>query len=255
MKKQIALLVSICFVLAAQAQNDSNGRKLRLGFIGASSYGWMSTDTKNLSGGGVKAGVGFGIYGDYFFAENYAVSIEALHSTQGYKIKADSIFTFDKASNEYKKTGNAVINYQMRSFQIPITLKLRTNEIGFWRYYGQIGIAPAFSYRSVKANFDPNVFVRADDNTDRLVNDAENDFIYGDPSLIADGNRDNFLEEDNVLGIRMPLLIGAGGEWTISGNTAVIIGIRYEYGLLNMMKAENAVARRNVFNLVAGVRF
>lgn len=255
MKKQLALLLSLFFVMATQAQNETKERKLRLGFLGTSSYGWMSTDSKNLSGGGLKAGVGFGIYGDYFFAENYAFSIEALHSTQGYKLKVDSICTFYKPTSEYKKTGGAVINYQMRSFQLPITLKLRTNEIGYWRYFGQIGIAPSFTYRSIKGNYDPNVFAREDDNIDRLVNDQENDFIYAGDAQIEDINRDDFLEEDNVSGFRLPLIIGAGGEWNVSGNTAIVMGIRYEYGLLNMMKAENSVARRNVFSLVAGVRF
>lgn len=257
MKKQLALLLCLFFVLAAQAQNDSKEKKLHLGFLATSSYGWMSTDSKNISGGGLKAGLGFGIYGDYFFADNYAFSLELLHSTQGYKIDIDSICTYNNSDGSFKKTGNVELNYRMRSFQIPITLKLRTNEIGYWRYYGQLGIAPTIAYRATKGTYTPDVFAKADDNEDRLVNDNENDFSYGTfiPETNADDAENHYLQEDNISSFRVPIIIGAGGEWNISGNTSLLIGIRYEYGLVNLMKADNTVGRANVFNLVAGVRF
>ncbi len=257
MKKQLALLLSLFFVIAAQAQNEKKERKLHLGFLGTSSYGWMSTDSKNISGGGLKAGVGLGIYGDYFFAENYAFSVELLHSTQGFKLDADSICTYSKTDLEFKKTGNANINYRMRSFQIPLTLKLRTNEIGYWRYYGQLGVAPTVSYRAIKATYDPGIFAREDDNIDRLANENENDFISGGniPNTNAEDAKNHFLEEDNIGTFRLPLIIGAGGEWNVSGNTSILMGVRYEYGLLNLMKADHTVGRANVFSLVAGVRF
>lgn len=257
MKKQVALLLSLFFVMATQAQNDSKERKLHLGFMGTSSFGWMSTDSKNISGGGLKAGVGFGIHGDYFFAENYAFSVEVLHSTQGYKLNADSICTFNESSAQFMKTGGVEISYRMRSFQLPISLKLRTNEIGYWRYYGQIGVAPTLAYRAIKATYTPGVFESADDNEYRLVNDDENDFIFGNniPNTTEDDAINHYLEEDNISAFRLPIIIGGGAEWNISGNTSILMGIRYEYGLLNLMKADHTVGRANVFNIVAGVRF
>ncbi|MBI1221814.1 MAG: outer membrane beta-barrel protein [Bacteroidetes bacterium] len=253
MKKQIALIAACLSVITAFSQNDGNQNKLRLGILATSSYGWVSTDTKNISGGGLKAGIGFGIYGDFYFAKNYALCIEVLHSTQGYKINADSLLSFNSGSGSYKKTGNVNIDYKIRSFQIPITLKLRTNEIGYWRYYGQVGIAPAFAYRGITANYKPAAFENADDNSDRMVNSQDNDFV--DVNTISENNRKYFLQEDNILGIRVPILIGGGAEWNLSGNTAILMGVRYEYGLINMMRAQNTIARRNVLNLVAGVRF
>ncbi|MDX5319537.1 MAG: PorT family protein [Bacteroidota bacterium] len=254
MKKHVALIMFALIGFNAMAQSDGKESKLHLGLIGLNSYGWMSTESKNISNGGIKAGVALGIYGDYYFAKNYAFTVELLHSTQGFKAKADSILSFNSSSNEYLKSGGVTIDYKMRSFQIPITLKLRTNEIGYWRYFGQIGVAPSFTYKAIKADFSPNAFVRQDDNTDRLVNDAQNDFILNDPQINPD-NQSYFLEEDNVSGIRVPILIGAGAEWNLSGNTALLFGLRYEYGLLNMMKAENTIGNRNVLSLAVGVRF
>lgn len=256
MKKQIALLFAIMLSYSAIAQNDDKENKLHLGFIATSSFGYVNTESKNIDGGGLKAGLGFGIYGDFFFAKNYAFNIEVLHSTQGYKVKADSILSYNTGLNQYKRTGGVTINYQMRSFQIPVTLKLRTNEIGYWRYYGQIGVAPSFTYKAIRADYSPNAFAKEDENSDRLVNDEDNDFIYNDDNLVnPDSRKDSYLEEDNVSGIRVPILIGAGAEWNISGSTSLVVGVRYEYGLLNMMKAEHTIGRRNVFSIVGGIRF
>ena len=90
-----------------------------------------------------------------------------------------------------------------------------------------------------------------------MVNDDENDNIFGNniPNTTEDDANNHYLEEDNISAFRLPIIIGGGAEWNISGNTSILMGIRYEYGLLNLMKADHTVGRANVFNIVAGVRF
>lgn len=256
MKKQLTLCLCLLLTTAGFAQNDSSDKKFHLGLIGSTGFGWLSPESKNLQGGGVKAGIAFGVYGDFYFAKNYALNIEVNHTTQGYKTIADSIcITIDPNTQEFKKYANVEIDYRIRAFQIPISLKLRTNEIGYMRYFGQLGIAPTFAYKTIFADIDPAVFPKADDNIDRQVNDTKNDFDYENQDKVSNDNKGSFLEEDNISGFRLPLIIGAGAEWSISGNTAVTFGIRYEYGLVNVMKAEETTARPNGFNFVVGVRF
>ncbi|HCS19051.1 MAG TPA: hypothetical protein DIW47_00555 [Bacteroidetes bacterium] len=253
MKKQLTLCLCLLLSTAGFAQNESSDKKFHLGLIGSTGIGWLSPESKNLQGGGVKAGIAFGVYGDFYFAKNYALNIEVNHTTQGYKTIADSI-SHTNLTNETTKFANVTIDYRIRAFQVPISLKLRTNEIGYMRYFGQLGIAPTFAYKTIFADIDPAVFPKADDNVDRQVNDTKNDFDYADPQVSND-NKGSFLEEDNISGFRLPLIIGAGAEWNVSGNTAITFGIRYEYGLVNVMRAEETIARPNGFNLVVGVRF
>ncbi len=253
MKKHLALAFALVILTNARAQDNES--KFKLGFLANSSFGWVSGESKNISGGGLKPGLGFGIYGDYFFADNYAFSVEIQHSTQGFKALADSICIYNSGSGTFSKFGDVTIDYRIRSFQFPITLKLRTNEIGYWRYYGQVGIMPSFAYKGIRANFSPGVFPKEDDNSDRLINDQENDFITKDRSQVNAENEENFLAEDNISGFRMPILVGMGTEWSITPSTAILFSLRYEYGLLNMMKAEQARATRNSLGLVVGVRF
>ncbi len=248
------MFLSLCFLylgnsLYAQDSNDLEIKKFHFGLIAMPKLTWAGAESKNLEGNGVKAGLTLGLSSDLFFAKNYALSIDILHSIGGYKLKADSI---SRQSNRFADVG---INYKENAFQIPISLKLRTNEIGYWTYYAQFGIAPTFAYRSIKATYDKEVFEIADDGVDRLVNEGDNDFDYNNVPFITETNRRYYLEEDNVSKFRYPLLIGLGAEWNISGNTSLIIGMRYHYALSNVMKGEGAVARVSSFNLLTGVRF
>jgi hypothetical protein len=255
MKKQMTLSLCLLLGMAGFAQNEPNPKKFYLGLMGSGGIGWVSTESKNLEGGGAKAGIAFGIYGDFFFAKNYALSVEVNHSTQGYKVLADSISITRAIDDDTRKFANVTIDYRIRSFQVPISLKFKTNEIGYMQYYGQLGIAPTFAYKAIFADFSPLVFHKADDNVERKVNDTKNDFDYSNQDKVSNENKPYFLEEDNISGFRMPLIIGAGAEWNLSGNTALVFGIRYEYGLVNIMKAEETIARPNAFNLLVGVRF
>ncbi len=251
MKKLLSTLLILCFALNSQAQNDSTEKKFHLGLITVSKLNWLSAETKNLSGDGVNAGISLGLSFDQFFAKNYAFSVELLHYSGSYSALADSI------SQNSRRFGDVSITYRERAFQIPVSLKLRTGEIGYWRYFGQLGIAPSFNYRSIRADFSVDTLFgkNPDDAIDRLVNENENDFDYADANIVSDVDRRYFLEEDNVSGIRLPLFVSAGAEWNISGQTNIIMGIRYEYGLLNVMKGEGAVGRVSSFGIMAGVRF
>ncbi|TNE81294.1 MAG: PorT family protein [Bacteroidetes bacterium] len=251
MKKLLSTLLILCFALNSQAQNDTDEKKFHLGLLTVSKLNWFTAESKNLSGDGVNAGISLGLSFDQFFAKNYAFSVELLHYSGSYSVMADSL------SQKSNRFGDVGIKYKERAFQIPISIKLRTGEIGYWRYFGQIGIAPLINYRSIRADYsNTGVFgSNPDDAIDRFVNENENDFDYADASIVSDDNRRYFLEEDNVSALRVPLMVSAGAEWNLSGSTSIIMGIRYEYGLLNVMKAEGSVGRINSFGIMAGVRF
>lgn len=251
MKKLLSTLLILCFALNSQASNDSTEKKFHLGLISVSKLNWFSSESKNLSGDGVNAGISLGLSFDQFFAKNYAFSVELLHYSGTYRLLADSI------SQNSRKFGDVSIKYKERAFQIPISIKLRTGEIGYWRYFGQIGIAPMINYRSIQSDYSVDTLFGSnpDDALGRFVNENENDFDYNDHAPISPENRRYFLEEDNVSAFRLPLMVSAGAEWNVSGQTNIIMGIRYEYGLLNVMKGEGAVGRISSFGIMAGVRF
>lgn len=251
MKKATILGLALTFSVSVFSQD----KKFHLGILGTAGLGWVTPESKNLTGGGAKGGLGIGLYMDYFFSENYAFNLELLHSTQGFKANAVGISVKNPDGITYREYTDVGIDYRMRSFQIPITLKLRTKEIGYMRYYAQIGIAPSFAYKPIRADFSQDIFENPDDSKDRLVNENGDDFNADDNGDIPPSEKSKFLYEDDVKAIRLPILIGLGAEWNLSGNTSVVMGFRYEYGLINMMNAEGAIAVPHVLGLIGGIRF
>jgi opacity protein-like surface antigen len=250
MKKLSACLICLIFLLPAAGQMNDIDKKFNLGIIAIPNLSWSKPDTKNLQeGAGVRPAISMGLSGDFNFSRNYSFTVEVLHSNTGFKLKADSLY------NNGQKHANVVINYSISAFQIPLSLKLRTNEIGYVKYYGQIGLAPGFSYKSIKADYAPNtVFSNPDDGTDRLVNENGYDFPVNENEVNPE-NRRYYLTSDNVRSISLPVFVGGGVEYNISGNTSLVGGIRYEYGIMNVLKAGDATAQRSSFGLVLGVKF
>lgn len=251
MKKLLTTALILCLSAHLFAQESDEEKKFHLGILFVPKLSWASPDSKNIVAGGVKPGVSMGLSFDYHFAKNYSFAVELHHFSGGYKVEAKNI------SYKSIRTVNNTITYSERAFQIPVSIKLRTGEIGYWKYFGQIGISPTINYRKIKADYsDPTTFgTNPEDSKDRFVNDGKNDFDYSDANVVSDSERPYFLEEDNVAGLRVPLMISAGAEWNLSGQTSIIMGLRYEYAILNAMKAENTVARVSSFGILAGIRF
>lgn len=250
MKNALISLALLLFASASMAQNKTKEaiteKKIKLGLLSVGQISWIATETSNIKGAGVKGGLNIGLSTDYFFNENYALSVELLHSTTGFKVMANAI-DYQYNDSTLISRSDVTIDYRYRSFQIPISIKLRTNEIGYLRYFGQVGVAPSFAYRAIRANYSPNFFPDVIEGEDRLVNERGKDFNQGDPRFN--------LSEDNVRGIILPILLGAGAEWNISGQTSLIFGLRYEYGINNLFKAERTTGSRSCLGLTTGIRF
>ena len=58
MKKLITLSLCLLFVTAGYAQSEDSPKKIHLGLVGSGGIGWVATESKNLEGGGAKAGLG-----------------------------------------------------------------------------------------------------------------------------------------------------------------------------------------------------
>jgi hypothetical protein len=86
---------------------------------------------------------------------------------------------------------------------IPVTFRLRTNEIGYLTYYGQFGLTPGIN-------------VRARGTTDSNPGDTKEKQDY-----------------NPVIGFfNLALSFGAGIEYSLSGNTALLAGLFFENGIV-----------------------
>ncbi len=229
----ILLFLSISTITKAQDNN------LRFGIKGSANICWIKPDSKSIEKEGTKLGFSYGLMGDFYFAENYAFSTELLITH--YNFGMTYVDTLFPKNSQVSKT-DIDYEYKTRYVQVPLSIKFKTKEIGYVTYWAQFGVAPSFLIRAradiVGAD---DVF---DDPTDIHVNDKEGD----------DYHFANF--DDKISPLRIPLIVGAGIEYNLSGNTSLYAGLRMDNGFTNIFgEDKKAEAISNFVSINAGFFF
>jgi len=103
-------------------------------------------------------------------------------------------------------------NFKGQYVQIPLTLKMKTKEIGAMTYFGQFGVDLSIKTKG-----------RADDIGVNLSGTNTPD--------LTDLNIDSELQP-----LLVGLNIGGGGEYNLSGSTSVFFSLNFHYGFLNSVK-------------------
>src|SRR5712671_6072570 len=148
MKKTFVLFFALLVSGILSAQDNASGDKFRFGFKVAPSLAWLKPDVKGFSSNGSKIGFIYGIMMDYNFAKNYAFSTGLEVSYRGGKIKYD--YSFSSGNTVHTYSGDDT--YNLKYIELPLTIKMKTNEIGYITYYGQFGFQPGFKI-SAKQDF------------------------------------------------------------------------------------------------------
>lgn len=229
-------LFSLCLTMSAQ-DGGGNDKNFRFGLMVEPSFNWVQPDNaKDFANGGVKMGFGIGAITDFKLGGNVWLSTGINMDFSGAKLKyldnnnsADTTgyFYYDDAIVEIKNISDdsAILskysmiqlesrNYSVNYVNIPIYIKMKTNEIGYMTYYGQFGL-----HTSVKTK------ARAKDEGKILVG---SDLGLAD---LADMNIDS-----EVSPIKMAASIGGGFEYNISGSTSLFVSLNYNYGFTSVTK-------------------
>ncbi|MBK8583734.1 MAG: PorT family protein [Flavobacteriales bacterium] len=227
MKKVSAILAIL--VLAVTSLQAQDQKSFRFGIKVAPNFGFIKPDTKELKSDGAKLGFTFGLMGDFVLGDNrnYAFSTGLFLNNVGGK-------TTYPASGQNLSTET---RYQY--IEVPITMKLMTNEIGYMTYFGQIGFGTAFNI-AAKSDYD------GFDSTGKIVR-------YTDEDILS-----------NTALFKASLIVGGGLEYNFSGNTSAMLGITWNNGFTNILKDQKTTvdgqekelkAKQNYLELSLGVFF
>lgn len=222
-------LLSISFLiitLSAKAQDSgSNYKTFRFGLAVQPNLSWMKVDSKEFESNGISAKFSYGLLAEYAFAQNYALASGIQILTTGGRVNYKTPVYFQEDGRIEINGSNFLLGkrtYGTQYLNIPITLKMRTNEIGYMTYYAQFGMDAGFK-------------------TNAKGKDTGSDNVPVTLPVQIPGNtttKHNISRDINFF--RMALNIGGGAEYNLSGNTSLFFGINYSNGFVNVLKKNSS---------------
>ena len=218
--------------------------EFRFGLKGSSNFGWVGGTSKNIVNDGTTVAFGYGIMGDYYFKPNYGISAEIMLSNIKSKFTVTEPLVFNSVPSD--TVNDLRYEYNIQYLDIPLTMKLRTKEIGDMTYFGQFGVSMGFALNAKTSIVSTGLpkFISDQEPTEYRVNDAE-----GDAFTV-----NNF--DDKVFLFRLPLIIGGGVEYKMAGSTSLQGGVRIANTFTDMfVKDKTAIAKNNYVALSIGVLF
>ncbi|MFN0255788.1 porin family protein [Pedobacter ureilyticus] len=209
MKK--TLLALFLFIAANSFAQDAS--QVRLGLTAHPTFGFLKVE--NGKGNGLSTGFSYGLMSDFEFAENYSfatgltvTTINGKGTILNYKPYSSMIAG---ANSEYD------VKYKMQYLQIPLSIKLKTDEKDDMKWYGQFGLTTDFRIG------------------------AKEDVKSGSTTLA-----DDVKATDNTKFFRAGMIIGGGLEYRLSGKTSLLGGLTYNNGLTNIAKNDQSVKNHYV---------
>ena len=179
----------------------------RFGLKLSPNLSWTKPDSPDLDNSGNKFGYTFGLIMDLGVGvkDNYAFATGVLLNNTGGKFTQPFTYT----DNGTEKTDQLESTLKLRYLEVPLTMKLKTNEVGYMTYFGLIGIGTAFNLRA-----------KADQETI-------------DPTTGEKTTAEDVDIADNTNLFKASLIVGGGLEFNITGETYIMAGITYNGGFTN----------------------
>ena len=206
MKKLGSLIVFLLFFFTLHAQD------MKFGLTVSPHINWFRAETGQIDSK-VRVGFKYGGIGEFYFAENYAFTVGVNHVLTGGSFETDSnhyvMFEQGELTNDEIDTVPAFNDYKLnlQYIEVPITLKLKTNEIGYLTYYGQIGVTPGVKLKG-----------RVDASSNNQNDDLKNTDVLKDINFV-----------------NLALTIGGGIEYSLTKDVSVLAGIYFNNGFINII--------------------
>lgn len=197
--------------LEKDKNTNEDFRKLRIGVYGDASFAWMKPDMDieneiQYESNGTRIVAGWGLFLDWNFTENYTFSTGFRLGGSGGNLKyLDSISGF---------SGTVHRKYILKYIEIPLDLKLKTNQIGYFTYFFQIGLRPGF-----------RLSASAIDKYDGTNLPNKTFDISG---------------KDETSFLQFGFNAGIGAEYQISKSFSAFVSLNYRNGMIDVLKGSNS---------------
>ncbi len=216
MKNWVILIFVFAIISLSEnvlAQRTLQISKFRFGIQASPQLSNLRTSDLDIKGSGLgNLGLKIGAMADYYFRDNYAVSFGVgFGFNQGGRLlyqKGGNFLPNSELTQSIWNSGSAKskplpddvkIRYHINHLEIPISLKMRTNQFGYLRYYAE---APILTFGFLTK-------ARADIDGDKISTTNEN------------------IKKD-IVPLALSWGFGGGVQYDISDNTALTAGLYYQ---------------------------
>ena len=219
MKRFLVIFIFLGSISALHAQATN----LRFNVEVDPQFAWFSSDDEDVTPDGSIFHLHAGLNMDYFFGENYAFVLGiGINNLGGNLLYADS--------TEFSSRGEILLvepdqsaKLNLQYVDIPIGLKLKTEELGYTTLFLQLG-------------FNPMILLNAKGSSED-----------------ASFNKEDIRESINLFGLGYHA--GMGVEYALGGSTALIGGLRWSAGLTDVTDNDRANVKPNAITIHLGILF
>lgn len=202
---------------------NSQGQDLRFGVFVDPQLSWLTPDAKNINRDGFRAGIKGGLILDKYFAKNYAFTTGISISNMGGNLHYEDSVTIETLEEDYILNPESSVEYKLQYVSVPIGLKFKTNEIGYFTFFAQLGFTPQI-----------NIKAKADASDNQIDNE-------------------NISKELNLF--NMSYFFGGGLEYSLGGNTALMGGIIFNNGFIDVLSSKNVKETLSFLSVRLGIMF
>lgn len=215
-------ILTFCLLTVLILSNTA--QDVRFGVYAAPQFSWLSPESKDVNSDGSIVKFSGGLTMNKYFAKNYAFSTGISIASQGGKVAYEETSTdsLDVYDTRYG-LANKSIRYDLQYINVPIGLKLQSNEVGYLRFHVLIGFTNQFK-----------IGAKATDLSDDEFND---DSI-----------------KDEVALYNLGYHFGGGIDYALGEDTSVFLSIVYENGFTEVFKSGASMNSR-VISARVGLNF
>ncbi len=211
------LLMNITFVTAQESNR-------RFSIFADPQLSWFTSDTKQFKPDGSVSGFNIGFTAEKYFAERYAfftgLSIDNLGGSLKYMKDGYKLETRDST---YKIDAGTTLKLKAQYLTVPVGLKFKTNEIGYFTFTAQVGVSGHV----------------------RLKGSAWEEALNIDKETAS--------QQFNLLFASYH--VGAGAEYSLGGSSSIQAGIIYSNGFVEAYKAGYGKVSIGSLSLRIGIVF
>lgn len=214
--KKIYIITLVC-ILAYPVMGQ-----VKFGVFLDPQVGWMSPESREVTSKGSIINLSGGLSVDNYFAKNYALSSGIAIGNQGGKLSFDELRPIRVYDEVDTLEANTELQYKLQYITVPLGLKLKSNQIGYFTYYVNVGLTSQLNIRAKASSADGSI------------------------------SDDSIKEEIGLFNLSYHF--GGGVEYGLGKDSALLLGVIYHNGFLDATTTNPTVYTR-VLSLRLGLLF